>query len=139
MLDDASPTAGLLHAVLLDLWKAGEVQRLPFLSHADVEPAFCLLFVMECLPSPAPLSAESPVLRALTQRLTASCAGQARSAMLVLIFTHFTTLMQVSCRSAQQVSTCIVGTTHNGRQRLFYIANSMYISHVTTLSRYLAG
>lgn len=80
--------------MLQDLSKAGELCKIPFLDHADAEPATCLLFIMACLPSPVAVPAKSPVLRALTRRLTAQ-GSEARLDMLSQILTTVCKLFQV--------------------------------------------
>lgn len=82
--------------MLVDLQEAGEsLCQMPFLAHADVQPATTLLFILSCIPSPVRVPHDSSVLHALIERLTVKASFSARQAMLAQIFNTVCELLMV--------------------------------------------
>ena len=53
--------AGALRPIVVDLHSAGKALGLPFLAHADLQPAACLLMLLEASPEQEPCKGISPI------------------------------------------------------------------------------
>lgn len=83
----------MLSELLAGLAEAGEQCSIPFLAHADFQPAVCLLFVLQVLPAlkEAP---DQAVLRALHARTKTEDVA-ARQSTLAQLFSTTLELLQV--------------------------------------------
>lgn len=86
-------SAGILGELLACMATAGEQYGLPFLAHADAQPAICMLLMLQVLPSPK--APDQAVLAALKHRAAVQGGPGTRESMLVQIFSTTVELLQV--------------------------------------------
>ena len=75
--------AGALRPVLVDLNSAGKALGLPFLAHADLQPAACLLMLLEATSDETPCEGIHPNM-ALTSYCSSECSVPRDSGMWLL-------------------------------------------------------
>ena len=82
------------------LLKAGQIFSVPFLAHADAQPAICLLATLQLLTppaTPAPVGAPDAVVQALEARLGLhAVAGSAGWSIVPQVFSTILEMLQVT-------------------------------------------
>lgn len=96
--------AGLLGGLLAALVRAGEQHGMPYLAHADMAPATCLLFTLQLAERRPQAAVAAASHDALIGRLRARVSldaddGTARQVMLAQLFSTTLDLLKVRCAS----------------------------------------